>query len=51
MLTERLVKWPIGLRTPIYDYLRVFVMHPQAEKLFTGLDAGMDILLDICTII
>jgi hypothetical protein len=51
MLTERLLKWPIEHRVPIYDLLRVFIMHPQGEKLFTGLDAGMDTLLDICTLI
>lgn len=32
---------------PIYDLLKVFALHPQSEKMFSGVDSGIHIFIRI----
>lgn len=50
-LIQKLLKWPIDYMIPIYDLLRVFLLHSQSEVLFSGLGAGLPLLTDICQVL
>ena len=44
---KKLLSWPKDLKFPVWDILRAFLKHYQSEGLFTGLDAGGDIITQL----
>ena len=50
-LRNKLLNWPTELKLSIFDLLRVYSLHAQSEVLFSGLNAGLDILTDICGVL
>lgn len=50
-LRNKLMNWPLEYKLPIYDLLRIYLLHCQSEVLFSGLNAGLDTLTDICGIL
>lgn len=51
LISQKFLKWPQEYLLPIYDLLRIFLLHPQSEFFFSGLSAGLSILTDICNVI
>lgn len=45
---NKLLNWPLEYKLSIFDLLRVYMLHSQSEVLFSGLNAGLDILTDLC---
>lgn len=45
---KKLLQWPQEYRLPVWDLLRAFLCHYQSEALFSGLDAGFDIISHLC---
>lgn len=45
---KKLLLWPKELKFPVWDLLRAFLIHYQSETLFSGLDAGLDIVSQLC---
>jgi hypothetical protein len=41
---KKLLTWPKNLKFPVWDLLRAFLKHYQSESLFSGLEAGSDII-------
>lgn len=41
---KKLLQWPYEFKFPVWDLLRAFLIHYQSESLFSGLDAGLDII-------
>ena len=41
---RKLLTWPKEFKLPTWDILRAFLAHYQSESLFSGLDAGIDII-------
>jgi len=41
---KKLITWPKQLKFPVWDLLRAFLKHYQSESLFSGLDAGGEII-------
>ena len=48
---NKLLNWPWEFKVSIYDLLRVYLLHTQSEVLFSGLGAGIDILIDVCGVL
>ena len=46
---KKLLAWPKEFKFPVWDLLRAFLAHYQSETLFSGLDAGSDIIVGLCT--
>ena len=44
---NKLLNWPLEYKISIFDLLRIYLLHSQSEVLFSGLNAGLDILTDI----
>jgi hypothetical protein len=45
---KKLLKWPKALKFPVWDLLRVFLKHYQSETLFSGLEAGHNVISPLC---
>ena len=44
---KKLLQWPKEFKFPVWDILRAFLVHYQSEALFSGLDAGLDIVTQL----
>jgi len=44
---KKLLTWPKDLKFPVWDVLRAFLKHYQSEALFSGLEAGGDIITQL----
>jgi len=51
VITTKLLKWPIDKLMPVLDLFRLFLLHHKSEKLFSGLDSGLQYLTLICQIV
>lgn len=50
-LIVKLLKWPLQYKTPILDLLRIFLQHYQSERLFSGVDSGINHILQMAEIL
>ena len=44
---KKVLTWPKDLKFPVWDMLRAFLKHYQSESLFSGLEAGGDIITQL----
>ena len=44
---KKMLEWPKELKFPVWDLLRAFLVHYQSEALFSGLDAGLNIINEL----
>jgi hypothetical protein len=44
---KKILTWPKTLKFPVWDMLRAFLKHYQSESLFSGLEAGGDIITQL----
>lgn len=44
---KKTLSWPKDLKFPVWDMLRAFLKHYQSEALFSGLEAGGDIITQL----
>lgn len=44
---KKILSWPKPIKFPVWDLLRAFLKHYQSESLFSGLEAGGDILTQL----
>jgi hypothetical protein len=44
---KKILTWPKTLKFPVWDMLRAFLKHYQSEALFSGLDAGFEIIVQL----
>ena len=51
VITTRLVRWPLDRLLPVLDLLRLFLLHHKSEKLFSGLDSGLQYLTLLCQVL
>ena len=51
VITTKLLKWPIDKLLPVLDLFRLFLLHHKSEKLFSGLDSGLQYLTLICQVL
>lgn len=51
VISAKLIKWPLDKLLPVIDLFRVLVLHHSSEKLFSGLDSGLQYLTLICQVI
>ena len=47
----KLLQWPSQQCLPVFDLLRVFLTHHQSERLFSGVDSGMNQVLKLSSIL
>jgi hypothetical protein len=45
---KKALRWPKHLKLPVWDLLRAFLKHYQSEALFSGLQAGYDVIAQLC---
>jgi phospholipase A-2-activating protein len=51
VITLKLLKWPSEYLVPVLDLFRLFLIHHNSEKLFSGLDCGLAYLSLICQVL
>lgn len=44
---KKILSWPREIKFPVWDMLRAFLKHYQSEALFSGLQAGGDIITSL----
>ena len=44
---KKVLSWPKEQKFPVWDMLRAFLKHYQSESLFSGLEAGGDIITSL----
>ena len=47
IITNKLMNWPIEMKIPVIDLVRVFFLHFSSEDLFSGYDKGLAFLATI----
>lgn len=45
---RKLLRWKKQLKLPVWDLLRAFLKHYQSETLFSGLQAGHEVISQLC---
>ncbi|CAD8212029.1 unnamed protein product [Paramecium pentaurelia] len=48
---QKLIKWDPQYLLPVYDFFRLFCLHHSSEQIFAGLEKGMNLFLNIFTIV
>ena len=44
---KKALRWPREIKLPVWDMLRAYLKHYQSETLFSGLEAGRDIITQL----
>ena len=44
---KKALRWPKEIKLPVWDILRAYLKHYQSEALFSGLEAGRDIITQL----
>ena len=44
---KKALKWPREIKLPVWDMLRAYLKHYQSEALFSGLEAGREIITQL----